>query len=81
MQELSRNLKQDASRIVIYDMPPVLAADDMLAFAPNIDAVLFVAAQGNTVRTDVVKAYELLENVHIIGTVFNHSDEKTAAYY
>jgi protein-tyrosine kinase len=81
MQELNRKLKQDPSRIVIYDMPPVLAADDMLAFAPNIDAVLFVAAQGNTVRTDVVKAYELLENVHIIGTVFNHSDEKTAAYY
>jgi len=81
MQELTRKLKQDPSRIIIYDMPPVLAADDMLAFAPTVDAVLFVAAKGNTARTDVMKAYELLENVHIIGTVFNRSDEKTAAYY
>ena len=81
MQDLSHKLSQDLARIIVYDMPPVLAADDMLAFAPNVDAVLFVAAKGNTVRTDVLKAYELLENVHIIGTVFNRSDEKTAAYY
>ena len=81
MQELSQILAQDPSCIVIYDMPPVLAADDMLAFAPNVDAVLFVAAKGNTARTDVMKAYELLENIHIIGTVLNQSDEKTATYY
>jgi protein-tyrosine kinase len=81
MQEFARDLASDPSRIVIYDMPPVLAADDMLAFAPNIDAVLFVVAKGRTVRTDVMKAYELLEDVHIIGTVFNGSDEKSASYY
>jgi len=28
-----------------------------------------------------MKAYELLEDVHIIGTVFNGSDEKSASYY
>ena len=81
MHELAYELTREPSRIVIYDMPPVLAADDMLAFAPNVDAILFVAAKGNTARTDVMKAYELLEDVNIIGTVFNRSDEKTAAYY
>lgn len=81
MRDFANDLRSDPSRIVIYDMPPVLAADDMLAFAPNIDAVLFVVAKGKTVRTDVMKAYELLEDVHIIGTVFNGSDEKSASYY
>jgi len=78
---LTQELARDPNRIVIYDMPPVLAADDMLAFSPYVDAVLFVAAKGNTARTDLMKAYELLENVNIIGTILNRSDEKTASYY
>ena len=81
MQDLADELTQDPNRIVIYDMPPVLAADDMLAFAPNIDAILFVVAERKTARTDVMKAFELLENIDIIGTVLNGSDERTAAYY
>lgn len=81
MQDLADELTQDPRRIVIYDMPPVLAADDMLAFSPNIDAVLFVVAEGLTARTDVMKAFELLENTDIIGTLLNGSDERTAAYY
>ena len=81
MRDLAQALVQDRNRIVIYDMPPVLAADDMLAFSPNVDAVLIVAAKGNTARTDLMKAHELLEDMQVIGTVLNWSDEKTAAYY
>jgi capsular exopolysaccharide synthesis family protein len=81
MQDLARELTRDPKSIIIYDMPPVLAADDMLAFAPNVEAVLFVAAEGSTARTDVMKAHELLEDINIIGTILNKSDEKTAAYY
>lgn len=81
MQELARELIQAPDRIVVFDTPPVLAADDMLAFSPFVDAVLFVASEGVTLRTDAMKAYELLDNVNIIGTVLNRSDEKTAAYY
>src|SRR5262249_23739909 len=29
-------------RMIIYDMPPVLAQDDPIAFLPNVDAVLLV---------------------------------------
>lgn len=81
MHDIANDLTLDPGRIVVYDMPPVLAADDMLAFAPNVDAVLFVVAERVTARTDVMKACELLENVHIVGTILNRSDEKTAAYY
>lgn len=82
MHEIAQRLVlTDPGRIVIYDMPPILSADDMLAFAPFTDAVLFVVSERNTRRTDVLKARELLENLNLIGTVLNRSDEKTASYY
>ncbi len=81
MYDLAASLASDPTRIVVYDMPPLLAADDMLAFEPNIDAIVFVVAEGTTKRTDTVKARELLENLNVIGTVLNRSDEKTVSYY
>lgn len=81
MFELATRLTSDPGRIVIYDMPPLLAADDMLAFEPIPDGILLVVAEGITRRTDSMKAYELLENSNVIGTVLNRSDERTASYY
>jgi len=81
MYEIREMLAADPDRIVIYDMPPILAADDLLAFDPCVDAILFVVAEGKTSRTDAVKARELLEGLTFIGTVLNRSDEKTASYY
>ena len=81
MYELAARLASDPDRIVVYDMPPLLAADDMLAFEPIPDAILLVVAEGSTRRTDTMKACELLENTNVIGTVLNRSDERTAAYY
>lgn len=81
MRQVAAMLVSDPKCIVVYDMPPVLAADDMLAFAPLVDAVLFVASEGKTLRTDAMKASELLENVNVMGTILNRSDEKTASYY
>lgn len=81
MHDLANVLVSNPNRIVIYDMPPLLSADDMLAFEPYTDAILFVVAEGKTSRTDVIKSRELFENLNIIGTVLNHSDERTASYY
>lgn len=82
MHEIAQRLVlNDPGKIVVYDLPPILSADDMLAFAPFTDAVLFVVSERSTRRTDVLKARELLENLNLIGTVLNRSDEKTASYY
>jgi capsular exopolysaccharide synthesis family protein len=81
MYEIAAKLASDPTRIVVYDMPPLLAADDMLAFEPIVDAILLVVAEGTTRRTDTRKAFELLEDSNVIGTVLNRSDERTAAYY
>ena len=81
MRHTASQLVQDPNRIIIYDMPPVLAADDMLAFSPYVDAILVVVAEGVTPRTDVMRVRELLADMNVIGTLLNRSDEKTAAYY
>ena len=69
------------SIIVIFDVPPLLEADDMLTFMPQVDAVLFVVAQGQTKQSDVVKSNELLKDLNVLGTVLNKSDDEAPAYY
>ncbi|MBJ90410.1 MAG: exopolysaccharide biosynthesis protein [Woeseia sp.] len=81
MRNISDQFSSNPNNIVIYDMPPVLAADDMLAFAPLVDAVLLVVTEGKTQRTDAMRMVELLGELNVIGTVLNRSDERTAAYY
>ncbi|MFA6280756.1 MAG: CpsD/CapB family tyrosine-protein kinase [Bdellovibrionales bacterium] len=60
-------------RLVIYDMPPVLAQDDSLAFVPHVDAVLVVVREGKTKTDDVTRTLELLASANIIGIVLNET--------
>ncbi len=78
---LIEEVKQGDDRIVIFDMPPVFAGDDVLAFAPYVDAVLIVLSQGTTKRASLVALRELLQHVNVIGTVLNRSSERVAPYY
>ena len=51
MLDLMQSLEAETPRrVLIFDMPPVLAADDVLAFAPQIDGLLMVVAEGTTDR-------------------------------
>jgi protein-tyrosine kinase len=79
--ELINEVKRGDDRIAIFDLPPVFAGDDVLAFAPLVDAVLIVLSQGTTKRTMLVALRELLQNVNVIGTVLNRSSERVAPYY
>lgn len=70
------------STIVIFDLPPLLEADDMLTFMPQVDAVLFVVAQGETRQVDLEKSNELFKDLNLLGTVLNKSgDEAPDDYY
>jgi Mrp family chromosome partitioning ATPase len=81
MARLAAELKNRyPNRIVIYDMPPVMATDDCLAFMPNVDAVLFVVAEGESSAADIRRSILLLKDSHVIGTVLNKSlDSKVKA--
>jgi len=59
------------SRIIIFDLPPVLTSADALAFSPYVDAALLVVEDGATRKQDVERAIELLSSTNIVGTVLN----------
>jgi capsular exopolysaccharide synthesis family protein len=82
MSELVAELKGCyASRIVVFDLPPLLAAADVLAFAPHIEAALLVVEEGKTQRDEIRRAAELLSSTNLIGTVLNKSDEPVVSVY
>ncbi len=70
-----------ASRIVVFDLPPLLAAADVLAFAPHIEAALLVVEEGKTQRDEIRRAAELLGSTHLIGAVLNKSDAPVVSVY
>lgn len=81
-RELAHELKtRYANRIVLYDLPPVLEADDALAFIHNVDAALVVVREGCTSRDDIVRTIELLRDTPVIGTVLNGSREVRERQY
>jgi Mrp family chromosome partitioning ATPase len=67
-------------RIIVYDLPPVLTADDALAFAPLVECGLVVAAEGRTRRADLVRTMELLHKTPLVGTVLNRAAQGPAGY-
>jgi protein-tyrosine kinase len=82
MSQLVKELKaRYPSRIVVFDLPPLLAAADVLAFTPNIEAALLVVEEGKTQRNDVRRAAELLGSTPLIGTVLNKSAEPVVSVY
>lgn len=60
-------------RLIIYDMPPILAQDDPLVFLPHMDAVLMVVNEGSSTTDDIKKSMQVLAGAHVIGTVLNNS--------
>ncbi len=61
-------------RLVICDLPPMLATDDALTFAPYTDAMLMVAEAGGTRRDDLGQALRILRDVPLLGTVLNRAE-------
>jgi protein-tyrosine kinase len=82
MQELVKSLEaEEPRRIIIYDMPPILMSDDVIAFTPMVDSVLMVIAEGQTPRATLEKAKEALEDMNLLGIVFNRSSERNDSPY
>ncbi len=69
------------SRYVIFDLPPVLATDDAMAFAPHVDAMLLVIEDEETTKDQLKQTLEMLEGTNIIGTVLNKSNANSGNYY
>jgi len=69
-----------SNAVVIVDLPPLLVADDALAVAPMLDALLLVVAEGQAERSDLADAQQILQEFNLIGTVLNKSVEKDSKH-
>lgn len=67
-------------RLIIFDMSPVLASDDVIAFGPLVDTLLLVIAEDRTSRALLQRANEMLEGIPQVGTVLNYSSEGDASF-
>lgn len=68
---IDETVNQYQSRIVVFDMSPILGCDDTLAFLPKVDCVLLVSASGQTKISDLKEARRILKGTDILGTVLN----------
>jgi capsular exopolysaccharide synthesis family protein len=81
MKQFVDDLQRRAGKsIIIFDMPPMLMTDDVLAFCPQADAVLLVAAQSGTKRDDLATTLSVLEGSNLLGVVLNKSNEIVDEY-
>jgi Mrp family chromosome partitioning ATPase len=65
-----------APDVVLYDLPPALVCDDLIAFLPQVDAVLLVVGGGITKANDVKKCERLLSGqTPLLGVVLNKAED------
>ena len=81
MMRLVNELKtRYPSRIVIFDMPPLLSQADTLGFAPRVDCVLLVVDEGHTKTDELKQAALLLKDINVLGTVLNKASNNKIKY-
>lgn len=75
MAQLTKELKNRyPDRVVIYDLPPLLATGDTLGFLPNVETTLLVVREGKAKVRDVERATRLLRERCLLGTILNAAE-------
>lgn len=82
VQKLILELKERYdSRIVIFDLPPLLNADDAMVLLPQVDCVLVVVGNGLNTESEITDTMRLLAKSNILGVVVNRAEVEARAYY
>lgn len=69
------------SRIVIFDLPPILNADDAMVLLPQVDCVLLVMGNGQHTQSEIAETMRLLSKSNILGVVVNRAEIEPRDYY
>ena len=72
LQAMKREFR---SRIIILDLPPILAGDDVIAILPKLQSVLLVAAAGSTSVADIKECNKHLNATPVVKVVVNKVTE------
>lgn len=71
-----------APDVVLYDMPPALYHDDVLAFRPQFDGVLIVVAGGRSTAQEVRDLHDRLgADVPVLGVIMNRAEGEDITRY
>lgn len=81
MAELAAEMKARYSdRYIFFDLPPLLAEADALAFAPLVDCILMVVHPGTSFK-DIQRALDLVPKEKFLGFVLNRVESSNDDYY
>jgi Mrp family chromosome partitioning ATPase len=69
------------SHIIIFDLPPILASDDVITVLPQLDCALLVAAAGTTKATEIEECNRHLKATQVIRFVLNKAVAEHPYYY
>jgi capsular exopolysaccharide synthesis family protein len=61
-------------QITIFDLPPILEADDVLASMDYYDAMLLIVEDGVNKPDEVKNSLKMLSGINLLGTVLNKSN-------
>lgn len=76
MADMIRELRSRyRDRLIIFDVPPVLAGADTLALSSYMDASILLVEERKTRRDEVERSFELLKDSNLLGIVLNKSRE------
>jgi protein-tyrosine kinase len=82
MSTMLKQIKKDyPSHIVILDLPPMLASDDVIAILPQIDCVLLVAAIGTSTVSEIEECKKHLQSADVVRVIVNKVPEADTKYY
>src|ERR1700722_13625011 len=78
LQSIKREFR---SRIVLFDLPPLLIGDDVISILPQMDAVLLVAGVGTTSVSDIKECQKHLQNTPVVRVLVNKVTETADSYH
>jgi len=77
IQEIKSRYK---SRIIIFDLPPLFAADDAMVLMSYTDAALLVVEDGKNTPDELQHSMNILEQTNLLGLVLNKSTQPIPTY-
>jgi protein-tyrosine kinase len=69
------------SRVIIFDLPPILSVDDAMVLLPQVDCVLMVIANGVSTQKEIEDSLGLLPKENVVGIIYNMADSENKPYY
>lgn len=79
LARMRRMLQPD---VEIYDLPPLLACDDVMGFLPQVDCILLVIGGGMTRTEEIVECERVLKDqTQLLGVLLNKAEDPDPTQY